>query len=79
MHSLEPGTLLTCLSDDHADEPFNHEIEAGDLVVVVWQNNTRSAGHTTFLSLTQGVFYRTDYRINSPYDRMEDAYEVFEP
>ncbi len=79
MSRLPIGTLLTCLSNDLADEPIDHKIFAGDLVVVTAQAGDKHYGDTTMLSLTTGVFYRAEYTSDCYYEAMTGCYEVYDP
>jgi hypothetical protein len=79
MSQLPVGTLLRCLTTDHADEPMDYEISIGDLVIIAAQAGDKHYGDTTMLSLMTGVFYRAEYSSDCLYETMEDCYEVFEP
>ncbi len=79
MSRLPPGTVLQAVSNDHADEPMDYEIPAGDLVLIMRQNGDEHYGDTTMLSLATGVLYRVEYTSDCRYEAMDDTYEVFEP
>jgi len=79
MSRLPVGTLLRCLENDHADEPFNHEILTDDLVIVVAQGGDEHIGDTTMLSLMTGVCYRVEYTSDCRYEAMDNTYELYSP
>lgn len=78
MHKVPVGTVLVCVSADHADEPHHHEVLPDELVLVVGQRAT-GYGDTVMLSLSTGVLFRAEYKRGSLYDLMEDSYTVYEP
>ncbi len=78
MSQLPVGTLLRCLNNDIVDEPMDHEILAGDLVVVTTQAGGKYYGNTTMLSLMTGALCRAEYSSDCIYETMIGCYELYE-